>query len=125
MSDTANTSTIPTRAADSGSAPPPPIEVKQDEEYVYFEFGKEEVAVPPLSFYALKKCWDDIVRAASTASVIERIGAVLTTVESALGDTDHPMTVDDLSKKLTAKGWPHLTAAYGQLLVKSGLMEAS
>jgi hypothetical protein len=103
--------------------------VREDEDYVYFVFGRgkdeEEVAVPPLSFYALKKCWPQITEAAMTSDTIIRVGCVLDCIEAALGDTDHPRTAEELSKKLTAKGWLHLTAAYSRLLVKSGLLPES
>lgn len=123
MSDAPSTTTTPAVAVPAVLPAPPTV--KEDEEYVYFLFGKEEVPVPPLSFYALKKCWEKITVAAGTDDTIIRVGCVLDCVEAALGDTDHPRTAEDLSKKLTAKGWAHLTAAYGRLLVMSGLLSES
>ena len=99
-------------------------QVEQDEDGVTFVMGGEKIKVPPLTFHALKKCWDDIGRAANANSVVERVDSLIAILSAALEDSPTPMTPEEISKKLRGREWGGmLIASYGALLVQSGLID--
>lgn len=100
-------------------ATPPEINLDEDEIFI---MGGEKIKVPPLTFFALKTCWDDIGRASTTTNVVERIGSLLKVIVAAKADTDDPISLEELSKKLRGREIQQTAVSYGRLLVKSGLL---
>ena len=99
--------------------------VKYDDEGVEFIMGGEVIKVPNISFFMLTKVWDEQAKAALATTSIDRIRATLTVCEILLSETDNPLTVEQMGRKLRGKEWPQLNASYARLLCESGLLEPS
>lgn len=89
-----------------------------------FVLGGVAFDVPPLSIFALKKCWGAISIIGRTNDALMSADAMLEVVAAGMSVKDNAPTAEDLSKLCTPGDWDVLGETMQKLFEASGMKKA-